>query len=183
MGVRLYLMRHGAAEDRAPTGRDADRALTPDGRAAAERVAVALHLAHEEALRLGHASPVGRVVASPLVRAQQTAEIVRGILCPALDLETDDDLQPDGSAYDLARRLASAPHDTLLVGHMPNIELVARALAAPCRPSAPPGSGPPTALRLPSHFRTATVLGFQVDGRPPPYALVLALDPTALPDA
>ena len=30
--MRLYVMRHGPAEDRAPTGRDFDRALTRAGR-------------------------------------------------------------------------------------------------------------------------------------------------------
>lgn len=174
----LYLMRHGAAEDTAPTGRDADRRLTFAGRVTVERVALALRGSGERS--------IGQVIASPFVRAQETAEIMRAILCPHVDIDTDEDLTPDGSAYDLAARLCSARLDTLLVGHQPNIEMVARAIIA--RPSytgplagpAARPSGPPA--RLPSGFRTATVVGFQLEGRPPPYALALAIDPSALPD-
>jgi phosphohistidine phosphatase len=175
----LYLMRHGAAEDTAPTGRDADRRLTVAGRVTVERVALALRGSGERS--------IGHVIASPFVRAQETAEIMRAILCPHVDIDTDEDLTPDGSAYDLAARLCSARLDTLLVGHQPNIEMVARALIA--RPSytgpqaAPTASRPSGApARLPPGFRTATVVAFQVEGRPPPYALALTIDPSALPD-
>lgn len=177
-------MRHGAAEDTAPTGRDADRVLTPAGRATVERVA--------RALKRVQACPVAHIIASPFARARQTAELMRGILCPGVEIETDEDLTPDGSAFDLAVRLGAAPRDTLLVGHQPNIEMVARAIAGgsmrmPAAASSSPGIGspaqrrtPPPIPRLPPTFRTATVVAFQVAGRPPPYPLVLALDPIAL---
>lgn len=161
-------MRHGAAEDFAPSGRDADRALTPAGADVVRRVAQAL---------LGAAPrPPGQIIASPLVRAQQTAHIVRSVLCPGVEIETDDDLVPDGSAYPLAVRLASITSDTLLVGHQPNIEVVARSIAAPIVGGVVAGA----AVRVPSGFRTATVVAFHVEGRPPPYRLALAIDPSAV---
>jgi phosphohistidine phosphatase len=166
--VLLYLMRHGAAEDVSPSGRDEHRALTPSGSAAVRRVALAL--------RGMGSRPFGRIVASPLVRAQQTAEIMRAVLCPQprIEIETDEDLVPEGSAYELAVRLASAASDTLLVGHQPNIESVTRAILAP--PS--PAEG--RAAHLPSGFRTATVVAFHLDGQPPPYRLALVVDPASV---
>lgn len=173
-------MRHGAAEDFAASGRDADRALTSAGGETVRRVALAL--------RGSHPGRVGRIIASPLVRAQQTAEIMRSVLCPGVEIGVDEDLSPDESAYALAVRLASVTCDTLLVGHQPNIEMVARAIVAPC-PSgggsgglpAPFAAVPGVAGRMPSSFRTSTVVGFQVEGRPPPYRLVLSVDPSAVP--
>jgi phosphohistidine phosphatase len=177
VGLLLYLMRHGAAEDISPSGRDADRPLTRVGSAAVRRVALALQAGklHAPSVPVPGGRPLGQIIASPLVRAQQTADILRGVLCPHVDIETDEDLTPEGSAYDLAVRLASMTCDTLLVGHQPNIEMVARAIIAS------PVSGVGPAARLPASFRTATVVAFHVEGRPPPYRLALAIDPAALP--
>lgn len=185
VGVLLYLMRHGAAEDTAPTGRDSDRVLTSSGRATVERVALSL--------KGMQTRPVAHIIASPFLRAQQTAEVVRRVLCPGVAIDTDEDLTPDGSAYDLAVRLGAAPQDTFLVGHQPNIEMVARAIMGgsvrmPAVAPLAPGVGSsasrrpvsPPVPRLPPTFRTATVVAFEVVGRPPPYPLVLALDPIAL---
>lgn len=177
MGAFLYLMRHGAAEDFAASGRDADRPLTNAGRETVLRVA--------RALRASRPGPVGRVIASPLVRAQQTAEIMRGVLCPGVEIDTDGDLAPDEWAYSLAARLSSVTCDTLLVGHLPNIEAVARAIVAPpppgaVEPSRPFAGVPGIVARMPSSFRTATVVAFHVEGRPPPYRLALAVDPAAV---
>ena len=41
-GMKVYVMRHGPAEDDSPTGRDADRALTTSGRDRTRSVARAL---------------------------------------------------------------------------------------------------------------------------------------------
>ncbi len=179
-------MRHGAAEDTSPTGRDFERALTPAGRAVVAKVA--------RVVRDLLVAPVEVLLASPLVRAQQTAEIVQSILCPGVEIETDEDLTPDASAYDLAVRVAATGRVTYMVGHQPNIEMVARALA---RPTFQPhsghrslsASGRPVAssarpsLRLPPGFRTATVVGFEIGGRPPPFVLSVAIDPTVLADS
>ncbi|MEZ4294521.1 MAG: histidine phosphatase family protein [Polyangiaceae bacterium] len=166
-------MRHGAAEDVSSSGRDADRELTPAGMAAVRRVALAL--------RAAGGPPLGRIIASPYARAQQTAEIIQSVLGPHLPIETHEDLTPDGSAYDLAVRLWSAPTSVFLVGHQPNIEMVARSLAAPAPHAASSAQLPEGFLaRMPAGFRTATVVAFHT-GRPPPYPLAFSVEPGALP--
>ena len=65
--MKLYVMRHGPAEDDAPTGRDADRVLSAAGR---ERVRLVA-----QALEDGGESPFA-ILSSPMARALETAEIV-----------------------------------------------------------------------------------------------------------
>ena len=43
--MELYLLRHGIAEDRAPSGRDADRRLTEEGRDKLRRILERAHSA------------------------------------------------------------------------------------------------------------------------------------------
>lgn len=153
-------MRHGAAEDIAPTGHDADRRLTPAGRATVRRVAVALRQQATVAPRI--------VVSSPYARATETAEIVRAIVCPDGDaLAIEPDLVPNGSAYDLVLRIARRGVPALLVGHQPNIEAVARSLSAPA------------GTRWPG-FRTSTVVILDAGGQPPPFRFAGAIDPSEL---
>src|SRR6187431_1608616 len=64
-GVELLVIRHGIAHDAAPGGRDADRALTREGRTRMEQVARGL-------LRLD--LRVDRLLHSPWRRAVETAE-------------------------------------------------------------------------------------------------------------
>jgi phosphohistidine phosphatase len=159
--MRLYVMRHGPAEDRAATGRDFDRVLTVPGRSMVTRAARALC----EARR-----PLGprpwRVLASPFRRARETAEIVVATASAslmdadarpadpqppgALDVELDEDLSAGaGLPLDLVRRLAADGTDALLVGHQPTVEELARELVHPAR------------MPLPGGFRTATILTFE----------------------
>src|SRR5665213_3672830 len=88
--MRLYVMRHGPAEDQAASGRDEDRALTTSGR---ERVrGVARLLASEAELP-------SRILTSRLVRATETAEIVSVAQMKAgidVPLETVKNLSPGG---------------------------------------------------------------------------------------
>jgi phosphohistidine phosphatase len=70
--MQLLVVRHGIAEDSAASGRDADRALTDEGRRRVDAVARALV---ELGLRMD------RVLHSPALRAAQTAER----LAPLLD--------------------------------------------------------------------------------------------------
>ena len=131
----LYVMRHGPAEDRAPTGRDFDRALTPAGREVVARSARALH----EARR-----PLGlrpfRVLSSPLRRARETAEIVAALGSPAPRVELHDDLAADaGVPLRLVRELAAAGVDVLLVGHQPIVEQLGGELLHPVLPALPGG--------------------------------------------
>ncbi|MCL2777030.1 MAG: histidine phosphatase family protein [Polyangiaceae bacterium] len=69
--MKLYIMRHGPAEDDSPTGRDANRALTKSGRARVHAVAQSL-VDHDEA-------PLA-ILSSPLVRAFQTAQVVSAVI-------------------------------------------------------------------------------------------------------
>ena len=64
--VEIYLLRHGVADDRASTGRDADRRLTEEGRDKLRRV---LERAH------GAGVQPSLILSSPLKRAIETAEI------------------------------------------------------------------------------------------------------------
>jgi len=119
-------MRHGPAEDQSATGRDEDRALTTPGR---ERVRGVVRLL------LGEGEMPARVLASRLVRAQQTADLVvaaakaggwRGAT------ETVPELAPGGRGVELVRALfvagAVAP---MVVGHEPDLTaLVERLLDA-----------------------------------------------------
>lgn len=118
--MKLYVMRHGPAEDFSASGRDHDRALTPQGR---ERVkAVAARLAE-----LDEAPKV--IISSPLVRALQTAELVAAhFALPAV--ETHHAMAPGGATLDLAHALVREGRKrVMLVGHEPDLsELVASLL-------------------------------------------------------
>lgn len=110
---RIYIVRHAIAEDVSASGRDEDRALTPEGRKKMKRAARGL-------ATLG-ITPA-RLLASPLVRAQQTAEIVREAL-PELRIETCDRLAPGVDEHGLTRLLNGtyAGVDVMLVGHEPDL--------------------------------------------------------------
>ena len=78
--MEIYLLRHGVAED-APSGKkDAERALTPEGR---KKLRAVLKRAQSS----GFKPEV--ILTSPYMRARQTAEIARTVLAPgALIAET-----------------------------------------------------------------------------------------------
>jgi phosphohistidine phosphatase len=102
-------MRHGPAEDHAPSGRDADRPLSASGIEVVERAA--------RMLAADRPGPLGRVVTSPLLRARQTARIVAriaGRFAPAVDDITE-----------LVREVHAAGIEALLVGHNPTVEAFA----------------------------------------------------------
>lgn len=122
--MKLYVMRHGPAEEQAHSGVDGDRALTSAGRARVRAVAKALTQLGEEPLL---------VLTSPLVRAVQTAEII------ALDTKLGDRggvvevrraVAPGGDAAALAHALAAESRKRVMfVGHEPDLsELAGRLL-------------------------------------------------------
>jgi phosphohistidine phosphatase len=128
--VKLYVLRHGPAEDGAHSGLDGDRALTESGRKRVEGVARAL-VALEENPAL--------VVTSPLVRAVQTAEIIA--LVASLEghpcnLEVRREMAPGGAAADLVRAFAAeSRRRVMVVGHEPDLsQLVAGLLGSFDRP-------------------------------------------------
>ncbi len=166
----LHVMRHGKAQDRASTGRDADRVLTPEGRADATRAAAAL-----QASRKGGELP--RVITSPFPRAMQTAEAVRAVIaCPGdapspwPRIEVRDELAADQDLpFDLIRELANEGVDAMIVGHQPTLEELVTHLLLP----AP--------LTLPSGFKTSTIVTLEALPEAPPgsprWRLASILDP------
>jgi len=110
--MKLYLLRHATAEDIAPT--DAKRVLNLRGELEAERVGRVLP-------KLG-AKPT-HIFASPLVRAQQTAEIVARVLQHAGPIITLEELA-NGTPTNMLLHAVMAhtkEGEVLLVGHMPSV--------------------------------------------------------------
>jgi phosphohistidine phosphatase len=103
----LILWRHAEAHDEAPEG-DLARALTPRGHKQAER------MAHWLNQRLPHRL---RVLASPAVRAQQTAAALER------KFRTVDALGPDSDVQALlqAARWPDGSEPVLVVGHQPTL--------------------------------------------------------------
>jgi phosphohistidine phosphatase len=100
--MELILWRHADAEDGAP---DLERRLTAKGRREAERVAAWL---------LKRLPKDFRVVASPALRAQQTAEALKA------RVETDRRLAPGASVADIVGA-AKRAEVVVLVGHQPDL--------------------------------------------------------------
>jgi len=122
------VIRHGAAQDRADSGLDADRALTPEG--AEQMRAIAAGLAVVDG------SP-DCILCSPYRRARETADIVSAAFggTPVVELDA---LQSGAAAGDILAALAAALRgDTggvALVGHEPDLgRFVSYALAATAR--------------------------------------------------
>jgi phosphohistidine phosphatase len=121
--VKLYVLRHGPAEDQSASGDDGDRALSAPGRERVRAVAKILTDEGEEP---------AEVVTSPLVRAVQTAEIV-AVVTKLSDrggtVTVSRGLAPGGDAVALARRLASQGQKRVMfVGHEPDLSHLAEAL-------------------------------------------------------
>jgi len=107
--VRLWLLRHGQAEPQAAS--DAARELTAHGRQEVQQAAAQL---------LGR--PVTAIMASPYVRAQQTAELVRLELGFSGSVQTVSWLTPDSDPRDALKYLDEREHaEVLLVSHQPLI--------------------------------------------------------------
>jgi len=110
--MELYLLRHGAAEDRAASGRDADRRLTDEGRDKLRRI---LERAHAAGVR------PSLILSSPYRRALETAEIAAHELGYAGKLVRTPALTPDSSPETLwdAVREYRGEAAVLLAGHEP----------------------------------------------------------------
>ncbi|QEY32867.1 phosphohistidine phosphatase SixA [Synechococcus sp. RSCCF101] len=123
----LLLLRHGIAEERGGLRPDPERSLTEAGRRRTRKVCRRLR-------RLGLVCD--SLLASPLLRAHQTAEIaVREGLAP--ELRPCDALRPGSDPWPLLLALITAlrpgsPMRIGLVGHEPDLSgLAARLLGAP----------------------------------------------------
>ncbi len=113
--MKLYVMRHGPAEDDSPTGRDADRALTSAGRDRTRSVA--------RALVEGGEAPVA-ILSSPLVRAVQTAEIVAAA-SGVEQIDVRREMAPGGDSLGLVAELVRAARKrVMVVGHEPDLSML-----------------------------------------------------------
>ena len=120
--LKLYLIRHGIAEERQPHLPDQQRALTAKGQQKTQKVAQRLQTLgiHFDDLQT-----------SPLVRAYQTAEILQHqglVTC----IQISDFLSPDGNWQDWLQWLQNWRNQGLthlaLVGHEPNLSTWAEIL-------------------------------------------------------
>jgi phosphohistidine phosphatase len=105
--VKVWILRHGEAQAHARS--DAERELTAHGRE--EVLKSAAHL-------LG--KPLTRIIASPYVRARQTAELVRQALGFSEPIAIAPWLTPESNPGQVLSRLdAYGSDDILLVSHQP----------------------------------------------------------------
>jgi phosphohistidine phosphatase len=148
MSIVLYLMRHGIAEDTAPSGRDADRALTDEGIRKTKRVALGLR-------ETGVAPDA--ILTSPLRRAEQTARLVAEVVAPSLRIETYPALAGGARVEHVLRDLRPprGAEQIMLVGHQPDMGYLASFLLTGSADLAP----------LP--FRKASVAAIRVAAIPP----------------
>jgi phosphohistidine phosphatase len=110
--MEIYLLRHGIAEDRSASGRDADRRLTEEGRAKLRRV-----------LERAHAAGVSPslILSSPLRRAIETAEIAARELGYQGKIVRAAALEPDSSPNQIWDEIRKHSGETaiLITGHEP----------------------------------------------------------------
>jgi phosphohistidine phosphatase len=115
--MELYLLRHGIAVERGTRGFEDDfaRPLTAKGRRQLRKTAAAMK-------RLGRHFDL--ILASPLLRAKQTADIIAAELNLKKRVKYSNALAPGGLASILLRQLGRvkpAPEKILLVGHEPDL--------------------------------------------------------------
>jgi phosphohistidine phosphatase len=108
----LWLLRHGDAEDGSP---DAERKLTEKGRRQSTAAGAAL-------AALG--VKLEACLASPKVRAAQTAELA----CGALGVEPELEPKLAGGRFDAEALAAGLGDEVLLVGHDPDFSMAVHSL-------------------------------------------------------
>jgi phosphohistidine phosphatase len=108
----IWLLRHGEASGGSP---DAERPLTELGRDQARTAGVALAAIGVE---------LDACLASPLVRARQTAELA----CEPLGVEVQIEEALSGGAFDATGLAAGMGEQVLLVGHDPDFSDAVRGL-------------------------------------------------------
>jgi phosphohistidine phosphatase len=110
--MEIYLLRHGIAEEVRPGGRDADRALTADGREKLRRVLKRARAAGTEP---------SLILSSPYLRAVQTAEVAADVLGYKHEIENTRVLVPEAmpnEVWDVLRERKDES-SVLLASHEP----------------------------------------------------------------
>jgi phosphohistidine phosphatase len=147
--VNIYVLRHGIAVPRGAKGyekNDDARPLTAEGKKQLRQSIRAL-----KKMELNFDA----LLASPLPRAAQTAQIVAGLLKLETRLKFSDALMPEGEVKMLLRQLSelkSAPENILLVGHEPYLSGLISLLTA---------GGKNVAL----HFKKGGLCKLEIEGR------------------
>lgn len=122
MPTDLYLIRHGLAGEHGTYADDEQRPLTEEGQQKTRQVAKRLQ---------GLGLKFDQILTSPLVRARQTAEILRDVGL-GKDLEPSRLLAPEGRLQDwvswYGQWKASGGTCLALVGHEPNLSTWAEQL-------------------------------------------------------
>ncbi len=110
--MKLYLLRHATAVDIASS--DAARELTKEGREEARIAGAALAKLDAQ---------IDHILTSPLVRAQQTAELAGKVLDFKGEIEVLAELENGHSTAELLRALRAVgkANGLVLVGHMPDL--------------------------------------------------------------
>ncbi len=124
--MELYLLRHGIAEDRAASGRDADRKLTEDGKKKLRKVLTRAHKAG--------VSPT-LILSSPFTRAMESAEIAARELAYNSEIVRTAALTPDSSPADVWAEIRAHRDEPaiLLAGHEPLFSTVVAAVLGSAR--------------------------------------------------
>lgn len=105
--MKLWVLRHGEAEPHGSKPHDSERELTANGRK--EVLSVAANLVGQ---------PLTAIYASPYMRAQQTAQLVRETLGFEPEIRIVEWLTPDTDPDKVAEQLVSVS-EALLVSHNP----------------------------------------------------------------
>jgi phosphohistidine phosphatase len=125
MGLELYLIRHGVAEERGKDWPDdSTRPLTGQGLTRLRKEAQGL-------ATLG--VTFGQIVTSPLVRARQTADVFAEMLDDTPPVVTSDALAPAGTPAGVIQEIVKHARkgSVALVGHEPNLgELAAHLIGS-----------------------------------------------------
>ncbi|MFI5266137.1 MAG: SixA phosphatase family protein [Chloroflexota bacterium] len=110
--MKLYVMRHGPAEDRGHGVAEFDRQLTPKG---CEQTAAAVR----GLARLG--LKPARVISSPLIRCMQPANLAAAELTVGQPPQAVDALAAGASPGEILQAIRQQPDPLLLVGHDPDL--------------------------------------------------------------
>ncbi len=114
--MKVYLLRHGDAQDRSVSGRDEDRELTPAGLDKLEQASRGWRRVLEQ---------VDRVFCSSLIRARQTAEILHRTAEASEPIAETEQLVPYARPLEtlqlLQGELQSGSEGVACVGHEPHM--------------------------------------------------------------
>ena len=114
--MKLYLVRHGEA---LPTEKNPQNPLSAEGRRNVERIVLFLREAGVKVNRVFHSSKL---------RAAQTASILGTLVIPEGKIAECEGLNPNDPIEPMLDRISRWEDDRMLVGHLPFMSSICRAL-------------------------------------------------------